>query len=116
MGLFDKFKKKENSVDWNNAYEANPKFFEKPDGSPFCAIALTEDTETILPKAPHYAVDGKPVKDYKLMLVSITKDGIIGDCDYYAAIKKLEKYKLDSDTNRLLVKAMTLSELEEILK
>ena len=57
MGLFDKFKKNKSGVDWNSAYKANPHFYSKPDGNPFCAFALTEDTETILPKAPHYAVD-----------------------------------------------------------
>ena len=116
MGLFDKFKKTAPNADWDNAFKANPHFYSKPGVSPFCAFALTEDTETILPRKPHYAVDGKEVKDYKLMLVSITKDGVIGGCEYFAAIKKLESYKLDSDKDNILVKALTLSELEEILK
>ena len=50
MGLFSKFKKEKTAVDWSNAYTATPKFYAKPDGSPFGAIALTEGTETILPK------------------------------------------------------------------
>ena len=48
MGLFSKFKKEKTAVDWSNAYTATPKFYAKPDGSPFGAIALTEGTETIL--------------------------------------------------------------------
>lgn len=59
MGIFDIFKKNESAVNWNNAYKANPKFYSKPDGNPFCAFALTENTATILPRAPHYAVEGK---------------------------------------------------------
>ena len=116
MGFFDKFKKNESGANWNNAHKANAKFYKKPDGSPFCAFALTEGTETILPKAPRYAVDGKELSEYKLMLVSITKDSIIGDCDYFDAIKKLESFKLDSDNDNILVKGLSLSELEELLK
>mgnify|MGYP001624276704 FL=1 len=52
MGLFDKLKGKKESVDWSDAYNAVPKFYGKPDGSPFGAIALTEGTKTALPKNP----------------------------------------------------------------
>lgn len=116
MGLFSKFKKGTPSVDWSNAYTATPKFYGKPDGSPFGAIAITEDTETILPKAPQneYAVDGKQVSDWKIVLVSTTKDSIIGDCDYFRALKKLEKYALDSKPNTVLIKGLSLEELESV--
>ena len=116
MGLFDKFKKNASGVNWHNAYKANASFYEKPDGSPFCAFALTEGTETILPKAPHYAVDGKEISEYKLMLVSMTKDSIIGDCDYYDAIKKLGQYVIDSNDTELLIKGLSLKELESIFQ
>ena len=116
MGLFDKLKNNKSSADWNNAYKANPHFYSKPDVDPFCAFALTEDTETILPKAPHYAVEGKEISEYKLMLVSITKDGVIGSCNYFDAIRKLEAYKLDTDKDNILVKGLSLSELEGLLK
>ena len=114
MGLFDKFKKNETSV-WDNAYKANPQFYAKDDGSPFCAFALTEGTETILPKAPRYAIEGKELSDYKLLLISITKDSIIGDCDYYDAIKKLEQYVIDFSDTELLIKGLSLNELESVL-
>ena len=38
MGLFSKFKKEKTAVDWSNAYTATPKFYAKPDGSPFGAM------------------------------------------------------------------------------
>ena len=44
MGLFDRFKGKK-TVDWSAAYTAEPKFYGRPDGTPFGAIALTEGTE-----------------------------------------------------------------------
>lgn len=115
MGLFDRFKKKE-AADWDKAYKANPSFYSKPDGSPFCAFALTEGTATILPKAPRYAVEGQEVKEYKLMLVSTTKEGILGDCDYFEAIKRLVAYKAAEDDGRLLIRGLSLNELEEVLK
>lgn len=115
MGLFDKFKKA-SDADWENAFKANPHFYSKPGVEPFCAYALTEDTETILPKAPRFAVEGKAINDYRLMLVSTTKDSVIGGLEYHAAIKKLEAYKLDSDKDRILVKGLTLDEMEKILK
>ena len=80
MGLFDKLKGKKETVDWSNAYTATPKFYGKPDGTLFGAIALTEGTETVLPKTPQneYRVDSKVVSEWKLVLVSTTKDTIIG--------------------------------------
>lgn len=116
MGLFDKLKGKKESVDWSDAYNATPKFYGKPDGSPFGAIALTEGTKTALPKNPQseYKVDGKPVAEWKLVLVSTSKDTIIGDADYLVALKKVEQYSLDTNKNAILVKELSLVELESL--
>ena len=61
MGFFDKLKRKKKIGNWEDAYIAAPNFYEKPDGTPFGAIALTEGTETVLPKSPQnrYRVDGR---------------------------------------------------------
>lgn len=91
MGLFDKLKGKKETVDWSNAYTAVPKFYGKPDGTLFGAIALTERTET-----------------------STTKDTIIGDADYFTALNDVEKYALDSKKDSVLVKGLSLSELESL--
>ena len=114
MGLFDKLKGKKETADWSNAYIATPNFYGKPNGTPFGAIALTEGTKTVLPKAPQekYLVDGKVVYEWKLVLVSTTKDTIIGDADYFMALKNIEKYALDSKEDSILVKGLSLSELE----
>ena len=116
MGLFNKFKGKKETVYWSNAYTATPKFYEKPDGTHFGAIALTEGTETVLPKTPQneYRVDGKVVSEWKLVLVSTTKNTIIGDLDYFTALNNVEKYALDSKKNIVLVKGLSLSELESL--
>lgn len=116
MSLFDKFKGKKETIDWSNAYTATPKFYGKPDGSPFGAIALTEGTETILPKNPQaqYAVDGKKVSDWKMVLISTTKEGIVGDIDYFTALKKVEKYILDTNKDAILIRGLSLEELDSI--
>ena len=116
MGLFDKFKKSEKTNQWDDAYKANPHFYSKDDGSPFGAFALTEDIETILLKDPRLAVDGKEITDYKLMLVSTTKDGVIGDVDYFEALSKLDQFKLDENENEILIKALALEELESLIE
>ena len=116
MGLFDKLKGKKESVDWSDAYNATPHFYGKPDGSPFGAIALTEGTKTALPKNPQleYKVDGKLVSEWKLVLVSTSKDTVIGDTDYFVALKKVEQYSLDTNKNAILVKELSLIELESL--
>ena len=115
MVFFDKLKK---SIDWNDSYNVTPKFYRKPDGSLFGAIALTEDTKTVLPKKPHleYKVDGKLITEWKLVLVSTSKETIIGDSDYFAALKKIEQseYSLDANKSAILVKELSLEELESV--
>lgn len=116
MGLFDKFKKEKPAVDWSQAHAAEPKLYRGPDGLPFGAMALTEGTETILPTAPQqkYAVDGKPVSRWRMVVISTTKDAVLGDCEYSLALKKLAPYILDAKDGSVLVKGLSLSQLESI--
>ncbi len=117
MGLFDKFKKKEN-IDWENAYVGNPNFYNGKDGKPFGAFALTEDTLTSFPKNPKplYKVDNTEVDEWKLIFVSTTNNGVLGDMDYYEAINKLMKFVVDENDNNILIKGLSLEELNEVLK
>lgn len=116
MGLFSRNKKEKDTPDWSDAYTASPKFYSKPDGTPFGAIALSENTKTVLPKAPQssYAIDSKPVTDWRLVLVVASQGGIIGDMDYFTALNKLEKYILDSNDSVLLVKALSSDEIKSL--
>lgn len=117
MGLFDKFKKKENN-NWENAYVGKPNFYESKDSKPFGTFALTEGTLTSFPKNPRlvYKVDNTEVEEWKLMLVSITNNGVLGSVDYYEAIKKIMKFVIDERDNNILIRGLTLEELKEILK
>ena len=112
MGLFDNFKKDNN---WNDAYKANVEFFRKDDDKPFGVFTLTENTKTILPKNPHHLVDGKEINEYKLMIVSITKNDVIADLDYFNALNKLDDFIIDSNDNEILVKGLSLEELELLI-
>ena len=116
MGLFDKLKGKKAPVDWSEAFRATPKFYEKPGEPLLGAITLTEGAETILPKEPQkgYQIDGKSVAEWKMVLVSISKSSIIGIVDYPVALKKVEKYVLDSDKDSILVRGLSLAELESV--
>ena len=104
MGLFDRFKGKK-TVDWSAAYTAEPKFYGRPDGTPFGAIALTEGTETVLPTAPQaaYQVDGQPVAVWRMVIVSTTRGGVLGDADYFAALEKAAPYRLDGRADAVLL-------------
>lgn len=117
MGLFNKLKKKEND-EWENAYIGNPNFYKGKDGKPFGAFALTENTLTLLPKNPKtlYKIDDTEVDEWKLMLVSTTNNGALGDIDYYKAINKLMKYVIDEKDNNILIRGLSLKELNEVLK
>ena len=117
MGLFNKLKKKEND-EWENAYIGNPNFYKGKDGKPFGAFALTENTLTLLPKNPKtlYKIDDTEVDEWKLMLVSTTNNGVLGDMDYYEAINKLMKFVVDENDNNILIKGLSLEELNEVLK
>ncbi len=117
MGLFDKFKKKENN-DWKNAYVGKPHFYSDKGGKPFGVFSLTEGTLTSFPKNPKllYKVDNAEINEWKLMLVSITNKGVLGDMmDYYEAVNKLMKFVIDEKDNNILIRGLLLEELNEVL-
>lgn len=128
MGLFDKFKAKKEpeaapapavpqSV-WDNAFRANINFYGKEGADSFGAVVLTEGVETVLPAAPweKYGLDGKPVQDWKLVLVSTTRQGIVGMLDYRTVMEKLAPYLQDRQGELVLTRGLTLGQLEGLLK
>ena len=62
------------------------------------------------------SVSGNTITDYRLMLVSTTKDGVIGDIDYFVGLSKLDIYKLDETDDSILVRGLSLDELEGLIK
>lgn len=118
MSIFKKLKKSQYISNWNNACLATPKFYRKPDGTAFGAIALTESTETILPELPQnvYQIDGIPVSEWRLILVSTTRNTIIGDADYFTELKALKKYVLDKRDDKILLRGLSLLDMENLVK
>lgn len=128
MGMFDRFKSKKEpgpSKDpevlqavWDNAFKANVKFYGKEGEEPFGALVLTEGVETVLPAAPweRYGLDGKPVADWRLVLVSTATQGILGMADYRGAMVRLEPYIQGRREGLVLTKGLTKAQLEGLLK
>ena len=96
MGLFDRFKGKK-TVNWSAAYTAEPKFYGRPDGTPFGAIALTEGAETVLPTAPQaaYQVDGQPVAAWFFAVAFLPLPRAGFTCVRSSAVNSKRSYKLN---------------------
>lgn len=107
-------------ADWSSAFVAAPRFYTDPEGVPFGVLAINEGIETIMPKLPHklYQPDGKEITNWRILLYSRTKGAVIGDTDFYAAMRKLVMggYILDDNGDRALIKALSLSELDALMR
>ena len=107
-------------ADWEQAYVADPHFYTRPNGALFGAFALNEGIETILPKRPfeRYQPDGHTVTEWRLLLYSKTKGDVIGDTDFYAAIRRLGigGYIADENDTHFLIRGLTLTELDALMR
>lgn len=116
MHLFGK--EKPNAFDdpgWHKACRAVPKIYLSEEEAPFGAFALNEETPVIFPKRPRANVDGVNITDWRLYLVSITNDELLGDINYFKALDAMKEYTADEDSENILVRAMNLGELEALL-
>lgn len=115
MELFDKKKEKRNSESWEGARYAEPDLQEK-----LSLFSLVNGEKTILPKEPQneYQVNGKTVLDWKIIFIKKEEDRYtaIGHADYFSTLEKLEKYTLDSDEKSVLIRELTLEELESLVE
>ena len=127
MGLFDRFKGQKGAEGpkapeaapevWENAFKANINFYGKEGEETFGALVLTEGAETILPTTPweKYGLDGKPVADWRLVLVSITGQGIMGMADYRTVMPRLEPYLQGKREGLVLTRGLSLQEMKGLL-
>ena len=108
------------NADWTKAFVAAPRFFVKPDGTPFGVLAINEGIETVMPKLPHkrYHPDGDTITEWRILLYSKTRGDVIGDTDFYDAMRKivLGGYIRDDNGENVLIKALTLSELDALMR
>ena len=49
-------------------------------------------------------------------MFSITRNDALGDCDYYNAFAKLEPCIIDSKEDSILIRGLTVKELERLLE
>ena len=110
-----KFNKKTESI-WENAYQAKPQAYRKEDGEPFIIYTLTEDTPTILPMDPKrmVGIDGKPLEDFRLGLVSITEKKVIDTLPFYSCIHALSGFVQEIREPYVLIRALTHHEMKLI--
>ena len=99
------------NADWTKAFIAEPHFYRRPDGTAFGVLAINEGIETIMPKLPQerFQVDGKQIGEWRILLYSRTKRDVIGDTDFYAAMR------VDNGEN-VLIQALTLTELDALMR
>ena len=104
-------------ADWKEAYTAEPKIYQMPDNTEFAGCVITEATRTILYRDPktQFAKEGNNISGWKMVLVSLTRDCALGDCDYYETISKLDKFILDSKEDSILIRGLSDKELENLL-
>ena len=104
-------------ADWEEAYNPTPKMFKMPDGTVFGGYAITEATRTALPKDPRNGISKEEydVSDWRMVLVSLTKKDALGDRDYHETFARLENYIIDSNDDAILIRGLSLKELEKLL-
>lgn len=120
MSIFEKIMKKnkaENEMVDEAIHVAKEDFFSSEDGNVIGAFALKEDAMTALPLDPkkQFKCGGKIVEDWKLLFLSITKKGAVGELNYYSAIKKLKKFAIGKKKGYIIIKPLTLDEQERIV-
>ena len=102
---------------WQQAYEAEPHAFELEEGGLMAAFTLTETADTILPAAPEslYEIEGEAISQWALTFFSLTRDDILGTLEYHKALRRLQPYLVDARDGSLLVRGLTLEEMERVL-
>ena len=103
---------------WDTAHDAVPSFYRRPDGTPFGSYSLTEDTATILPKDPRklFALEGSPITEWQLGLVSITQQNVLALVDYFTALDRLAEDIIEEDGRFVLIKALSHEQLTALLE
>lgn len=129
MGLFDFRKKRKEPPEtkplsqeetvrrWQEAYRANPQVYQKG-GTLLGSCTLTQDVDTLLPLHPEsqWAVNGSPVRDWILSMVSVTEKRVLGQMEYQEAMRRLRPFSLAVSEGWILIQAMTHAQLDELFE
>lgn len=121
MGLFGKKTDKADkdlNTRWQEAYRANPHVYESNDGKIIVGLALTETTDSLFPLVAEkqWAIEGKTIDIWIISMVSITKDAVIGQIEYHEAMKRLAPYFLAEKDGWVLIRGLSLDEMEALFE
>ena len=119
MGLFDRFKKKNEKSDPIEQVaptQVSPEFYTKPDGSVYGTINMKEGEATILPRDPWatWRYEHKRVEEWQLCLIGVTIPGIVKDMDYREAFMKLMDFRISEGSYNITVRPLTYEEMENL--
>ena len=98
---------------WEEAFESMPKLYETPEGL-MVSFTLSEDTDTILFKEPweNFELEDDEEAEWRISFFSISENKPLGYLEYKEALEKLQDYALMQSEERILIKSMSLKELE----
>ena len=102
---------------WSQAYEAKPHVFELENNGLMISFAFSETVDTILPVAPEklYKIEGETVSLWALTFFSLTKDENLGFLEYHEALQRLQPYILETRDDYILIRGLSLAEMECVL-
>lgn len=102
---------------WSQAYEATPHVFELENGGLMVSFTFSETVDTILPAAPEtlYEIEGETISLWALTFFSLTKEENLGFLEYHKALRRLRPYILETRGDYLLIRGLTLAEMECVL-
>ncbi|MDE6731649.1 MAG: DUF4299 domain-containing protein [Oscillospiraceae bacterium] len=121
MGLFGKKKHTNDELNaiWEDAYRANPHVYENREtGKIIVGLALTETTDSLFPLAAEkqWAIEGREIDIFIISMVSITKEAVLGQIEYGEAMKRLEPYFLAEKDGWVLIRGLSLDEMEALFE
>ena len=90
---------------------------ELDNGGLMVSFTFSETVDTILPVAPEtlYEIEGETISLWALTFVSLTKEENLGFLEYHKALKQLQPYIVETRGDHILVRGLSLAEMEHIL-
>ncbi len=114
MGFFDRFRSKPKDV-WEEAYHAEPHGYQNEEGQTILSIALSAETDTVLPQDPKrmYKIKGEDADDFRLCFVA--RGNVIADLPFYSCIHALSAYVQELRDPYVLLRGISEDEMRNII-